>query len=144
MLRTLSLVLLLISPLAQALVYKWTDEHGRVHYSDQPHRQDTQSIALPQRTTKTGLSKNRSETRQKLLQAIEEDRLEKQEQQRKQKQQARYRRKQCMLLRDKLRHLSRAAGVYRLNNKGERVFLSAEQRNRSVARLKKQISKTCR
>ena len=144
MLRTVLLALLLTSPFAQAEVYKWTDEHGRVHYSDQPREQDAQSIALPQHTTQTDIGRSRSETRQKLLQAIEEDKLEKQEQLRKQKQQARYRRKQCLLLRDKLRHMNRAGGVYRLNNKGERVFLSAEQRKNSVARLKKQISKTCR
>ena len=144
MLRTVLLALLLISPLARAEVYKWTDEHGRVHYSDQPREQEAKTIALPQRATRTDIGKSRSETRQKLLQAIEEDRLEKQEQLRKQKQQARYRRKQCLLLRDKLRRMNRAGGVYRLNNKGERVFLSAEQRKKSVARLKKRISKTCR
>ncbi len=149
MLRTVSLMLLLaigmmIWPLAQAVVYKWTDEHGRVHYSDQPQNQTAKSVELSQRATKTDIGKNRSDTRRKLLQAIEEDRLEKQQQQRKQKQQARYRKKQCALLRDKLRRLNRATGVYRLNDKGERVFLSAGQRDKSVTRLKKQISQTCR
>ena len=38
----LALVLLLLAPAVAAQVYKWTDSHGTVHYSETPPPQGTQ------------------------------------------------------------------------------------------------------
>ncbi len=44
-----SLFLLLLIPFAaRAQVYKWTDEYGNVHYSDQPHETTDKPIDMPE------------------------------------------------------------------------------------------------
>jgi hypothetical protein len=43
----LLLVLLSLSPLASAQVYRWVDDKGRVNYSSEPPPQGVQAITVP-------------------------------------------------------------------------------------------------
>lgn len=50
MMRWLPILVLLVPLAAQAAVYRWVDESGHVHYSDQPH-QGAETVKLPAITT---------------------------------------------------------------------------------------------
>ena len=50
----------------------------------------------------------------------------------------------CNRARDQLAQMKSARRLYRLNDKGERVFQSDEERNASTARLEQQVSERCR
>ena len=80
--RIYILPLLLVSPLAvEAAVYKWVDENGKVHYGDKPvTSQPSVEIQIDDTSSSPAYSGNdmsREEKRERLLQAMEEDRLEK-------------------------------------------------------------------
>ncbi len=78
-----------------------------------------------------------------MLRAFEEERnLRKEARAKKEHDEARNRRN-CMRARDRLKNYERASVLYKLNEKGERVYYSDTQRNRAVADLKSQINKWC-
>ena len=49
----------------------------------------------------------------------------------------------CAELKDKLKNVKRAAGVYSVDKDGERIFLSKKAKVDSENKLKKAISKNC-
>ena len=54
--RSLTLILLLASLAVAGTVYKWVDENGVVHYSDQPHPEAQKVDVPPAQTYKGGAS----------------------------------------------------------------------------------------
>lgn len=46
--RALPLLLLLIPVLCAAELYRWQDEHGRVHFSDKPPHNDAEEVQIRQ------------------------------------------------------------------------------------------------
>lgn len=140
------LVLLLGCTTLYAGVYKWTDSDGQVHYGDMPQNtEDTEEISVDAEPA-SGFAlddDSRHEKRQKLLDAMEEDRLEKKEQREKDRVEKEQRSRRCAWLRDKLRRTQSATGVYKLDKDGNRVFLSNDQRTSSESRLRAQIRKEC-
>ena len=142
--------LLMLPLLAQAAVYKWIDDEGNVHYGDRPAGSEPSvemevddSVTIPSFGGRDD-SMSREERRERLLQAMEEDRLEK-KQQREQKQALKQRnRKKCNFYRDRMRHYQRASGIYQLDQDGNRVYMSDADRAKSTKNLQKKIDKYCR
>ena len=82
--KNLALLFFLIVPIAaNAGVYKWVDENGKVHYGDSPQvSQPTVEMNVEETAPEPSFSEDllsREEKRERLLQSMEEDRLEKQE-----------------------------------------------------------------
>lgn len=133
---------------AQAEVYKWVDEKGRVHYSDRPEA-GSQAVTVkqyrtPNKPVATGEDElSREEKRQRIIDMLEEDRLEKNKQRAKEKKQRLARKRECNQLKDYQRHADRASRLYRLDKEGNRVFMSNDQREKSQQRLRKQMKKAC-
>jgi hypothetical protein len=125
-------------------VYKWTDAQGNTHYGDRPPSTESATRLNSQGTTvKTKVDEARAETREKLLQSMQEDRLEKKEKRQKKRAKAKQDRARCNALRDKMRRMRSATGVYQLDKNGERVFFSNEQRSKAEANIKKRMRKVC-
>ena len=146
-----SLIFLLMLPLmTQAAVYKWIDDEGNVHYGDRPTASEPSVemevddiVTIPTFGGRND-SMSREEKRERLLQAMEEDRLEK-KQQREQNQALKQRnRKKCNLYRDRMRHYQRASGIYSLDEDGNRVYMSDADRASATKNLQKKIDKYCR
>ncbi len=87
---------------------------------------------------------SREEKRERLLQSMEEDRLEKKQQREKQQALKKQNRKKCNRYRDRMRHYERARGIYRLDKDGNRVYMSDADRSKATRKLQKQINKYCR
>ncbi len=78
----IAIVLLVAGLSAHAAIYKWTDNKGHVHYGDKPGGASN-AEQLNVDTSNTGImpdDASRDEKRQRLLDAIQEDRQEKEQQ----------------------------------------------------------------
>ena len=144
----LQLLFLTIPFLADASVYKWVDENGKVHYGDNP-KASQPSIELQIDDTSPAVARpggdmSREEKRERLLQSMQEDRLEKQEQREKQRAQKKENRQKCNRARDRMRHYERAQALYRLDKDGNRVYISDAQRAKATKKLQTNINKYCR
>jgi len=142
-----TIALLVIALPLHAGVYKWTDSDGQVHYGDQPGGPaHTEELNVDVESS-SGFALDddaRDEKRQRLLDAMQEDRLEKEELREKNRVEKEKRQRRCVLLKDKLRRAERASAMYKLDKEGNRVFYSSDQRKSSEARLREQIRKSCR
>ena len=141
-------IFLIISALAShAGVYKWVDENGKVHYGDRPAAGDS-SLEMSIDTTSSVPSaedeQSREEKRERLLRAMEEDRLELQQEREKQQAKQESYRKKCVYYRDKMRQYERASGIYKLDMNGSRVYMSDSEREKSTRQLQARINKYCR
>lgn len=148
--KNLVTLLLLTSTIsAHAGVYKWVDEDGKVHYGDQPKATqpavevdvDDTAVTVP---AYGGSDLSREEKRERLLEAMEEDRLEKQEKQEKQKAIKEQNRQKCNYYRDRMRHYERASALYKLDDDGNRVYMSEADRASATKNLSANINKYCR
>lgn len=145
------IILFLLLPLAtDAAVYKWVDDEGNVHYGDRPVEAEpsvemhVDDVATEPSYRDHDDAMTREEKRERLLQSMEEDRLEKQEQREQQQAVKQQNRKKCNRYRDKMRHYERARGIYRLDKDGNRVYMSDNDRARATKNLQKKIKKYCR
>ncbi|MFT5132002.1 MAG: hypothetical protein ACI9SC_000465 [Gammaproteobacteria bacterium] len=59
-----------------AAVYKWVDENGKTHYGDKPHSEKAESIRIKKKPTLDPDHDARVEKQRRLLNALDEDRLE--------------------------------------------------------------------
>ncbi len=144
---TYSAVLLFLSlPIAQAEIYKWVDDNGQVHYSEQApdSKRSSKEIHIRHAPQAPLVSpEQRRQQRDNLLRAFDEERQLRNEAKAKKEQDEARSRKNCIWARDKLKNYERATVLYNLDEQGERVYLSDAQRSRSEAKLKSQVEKWC-
>ena len=147
--KNLLILPILILPIAvQASVYKWVDENGKVHYGDQP-KVSQPAVEMSIDDTSPALSPSndgmsREEKRERLLESMEEDRLEKREKREQQQALKQQNRKKCNRYRDRMRHYERANSLYKLDRDGNRVYMSDGDRARATNKLQANIKKYCR
>lgn len=144
MLATLLCCLLLSPAVLAAGMYKWVDEHGRVHYGDRPppgseHRE---MRAPPPPSGDPGLRSERAQRRDRLLRAYEHER---ESEARADAQLAQDRAVRCQEARDRVRLLDRAEGypMYRKGPGGEREFISDPERERMRALWEDRVRDYC-
>lgn len=145
----LLLLFLTVPLLTQAGVYKWIDQDGNIHYGDNPvTSQPSVEVRIDDSATVPYFGgdeqMSREEKRERLLQSMAEDRLEKAEQREKQKALKQENRAKCNRYRDQMRHYERASALYKLNENGERVYMSNSDRARATRDLQVKIKKYCR
>lgn len=144
--RSWLILMILVSAQVQAEVYKWTDDKGQVHYGDKPSAVPEAEALGVDTSSHSGVSMDdasRVEKRQRLLDAMAEDRKEKAEQREKARAKNADRQRRCVYYKDRLRRSQQAAAVYRLDKDGNRVFLSQEGREQSSRKIQAQINKYC-
>ena len=138
--------LLYFVPSVNAEIYKWVDEHGRVHYDDKPPVAAQKKLMdiNEESNAVRSISESRAEKRKKLLDAIDEDRQLKKEQEAKDKKKKAKMLKQCHVARDNLKLYQRSHSVYDLDKDGNRVTLPSSARDQVIANIKKQIKQYCK
>ena len=142
-------LLILVLPVAvNASVYKWVDENGKVHYGDRP-RESQAAVEMsiddsPSVPLDSDSAMSRAEKRERLLQSMEEDRLEKQEKREQQQALKEQNRQKCNRYRDRMRHYQRASAIYKLDRDGNRVYMSDTERAGATKDLQGRINKHCR
>jgi hypothetical protein len=130
---------------ASAQVYKWVDEKGTTHYGARPP-QGRKAQEVEQRLANPGPAPGKDSEPDWKAKDLEfrGRRIEAEQAEAKQKQQETANRQACNQARDHLAQMKIARGVYRLNDQGERVYESDEQRRAGMAQLEAQIAQRCR
>jgi Domain of unknown function (DUF4124) len=142
--RCLALLLLLTAPGSRAEIYRWVDPQGQVHFEDRSEAQsasETRSYTPPAAATQN--PQQRMDKTRKLLNAYQAERQQAREQDERQKQELAKRSRQCAIARDHLRQYQQYGGIYRLDDDGERVYLSDQEREALINRSRDDIARWC-
>ena len=130
-----------------AEVYKWVDENGNVHYGDRPGGPNADKVDIKESSGSTNvdpLLEQRREKQRKLLDSMEEERMEKNEQKAKLREQKQKRKKMCLKAKDYKKNMEVAGRIYTLDEKGDRVYYSDEKRKTQEKELADLIKKWCK
>jgi len=130
---------------AAAQVYKWVDEKGVTHYGERaPQGKKAQEVE--QRLANPAPAPGKTATPNWKEQELEfrRRRIESEQTEARDKQREISQNQACNQARDQLAQMKAAHRLYRLDEKGERVFQSDEQRNASVARQERLVAARCR
>jgi len=130
---------------ASAQVYKWVDEKGVTHYGERPP-QGKSAQEVEQRLANPGPASGKAAQPNWKEQDLEfrRRRIESEQTEAKTRQREASQKQACNQARDQLAQMKSARRVYRLDEKGERVFQSDDERNGSIARLEQLVSENCR
>ena len=144
--KILVTILFLFPTIGQSEIYKWIDENGNVHFDDRPGSGNKEKIEI--KTTETPSSPNtelqdRVEQEKQLLEIYEEERQEKKLIKAEQGEEKMELKKKCAQAKDYKRTLDESYGLYFLDEEGERVNLSAEEKDAELREIKEFINKNC-
>ena len=140
-------VLMLFASLQlQAAVYQWTDEKGRVHFSDRPVDEEATEKNIrtsPRNSSNRSIQEDRKQKRQRMLDVYQQERVEKREAAAKDKQAREERKRRCINARGEYENYRRAGSIYDLDEKGNRTFWDKGQREGYIASLKAKVAEYC-
>ncbi|MDH5444805.1 MAG: DUF4124 domain-containing protein [Gammaproteobacteria bacterium] len=131
-------------------IYKWTDADGNIHYGEKPPTNGATQIRIKQRggieKVETGKSDQASDKdkRDKMIKAMEADRLSRQEQKQIRLKQQYDRQMRCVRARDTLRRYQDAGSLYRLDPDGKRKTLDNSARQAEIIKMRSNINKWCK
>lgn len=133
------LSLLLVSGHAQAAgLFKWTDKDGIVHFSDQPHNaQKAERISMP-RASAPGAPQSPPEPASGDEAEAAGEQIDAQA-----RHQRDIRAANCDIARRTLEHNQNISRMVRLDESGERVFLSDEEREQVLKRSHDDVAQWC-
>lgn len=138
--RTL-LLLVMLPALASAQIYRWTDENGRVHYSEKPQAPTAERVEVrPQVMERDAATRDREERLEKLQSARRD------EQQQAAEKAAKLRAnqvRQCSQLREHLAQLERGGRFYRPAADGGTEYVSDAEVVATRDRLRNQVAAAC-
>ena len=123
---------------ADATIYKWVDDQGRVHYSTEPHGDKAQALAIqnqgnnlsPPATTAPGAAtaaaSQRAQQDAQLVQPQSTDSPS------------------CKAGRERLGKYLQADNLYKLDDKGNQVALSADDKEKALDDARAYVTQNCR
>jgi len=123
-------------------IYKWVDEKGNVHFSDQPGKSEAQQIDMPKFKTDPVLEQRqqdrqemeKKEQDQNTAKSADEAEAQKKEQQRK---------KNCITARERVEQLQTVRRLFRIDESGERHDLSDEERATALQKAREDVKTWC-
>lgn len=146
------LCVLFMAPTHAAGIYKWVDAEGNVHYGEQPPSEGAKEMRIHssgganQDDKSASLKKNidPKTQRDKMIQALQGDRLARQEKKQKQQQKKNKIKQQCAQVKDTLRRYRHSAGLYKLDADGNRISLPDSVKQAETKRMQAEIKKWCK
>lgn len=126
-------------------VYRWTDADGKVHFSDRPRDDAAARVQVDTLAPADGGAEHlaRERKRQRLLEVFARERDQAAYREAYAAKQAETRATNCGIARDNLRSLREAPLVYDLDEAGERVYLSDDQRHRALNQARQEVATWC-
>ena len=138
----LFVVLLGCTPL-QAEIYKCTDAQGDTQYSDEPCGGNA-SVFVPRAApAPAGDAAERADKTQRLLRAYDVENAERQRNSAAAHAAREEAEQKCTRARDRLRGVTQARALYRLDEDGNRVALSFEERAASEEKARTAVARWC-
>ena len=143
------LVACVILPAYGAEIYKWVDENGKVHFGDRPpaNAEGSQEIEVktaPVTDHRDPTDAQRRERRRRLLESFENERAEKKQAAAEEKERKKKNARQCTVAKHNLDLIKRAGYIYDLDESGEKVIYSDEEKDKEISDLQKSIKKYCK
>lgn len=138
-----ALMLYSVSGFVFAETYKWTDDEGNVHYSQQPPPGDIKAKTMD--TPNAGSEAGKSEVQRRLeaFQKRDEKREEAEQERQRQQKKAEIYRKNCQTAKDRLAKLQRGRQVRAFDEDGNMRRLSVEEHQQRIDNVKKDVEKYC-
>lgn len=140
---------------ANAEIYKWTDEQGRVHYSDKPVNKTAKEVQLrKQNITTTPAAKQhatptipneaqRRADQSRLGHSLEADRVTRERQaERKKKEKAR-REQNCRYAKRDLQSAKEVGSVFSYDEQGKKFYYNKQQRQAYLKKRQDRVKKWC-
>lgn len=147
-LLALSSALLLMTSPVHAQLYKWVDEQGQVHYSDQPASGKAKSESKLEIPNQPGAASSPDSAKtwqekdlefQKRKAGAAESEAKKQ----KEAQEAKTKLENCEKAKQNLSQLESIAPVYTYSEKAGRTYLNEAQRTEAIAQARKSVAEWC-
>ncbi|MBQ0755310.1 MAG: DUF4124 domain-containing protein [Gammaproteobacteria bacterium] len=128
---------------AHAELYKWVDEKGKVHFTDKPIHPSAETIEIEQQKMigQDEAVRNINDRVKRLRQSEGETQAIEDESRAEQKAQADKTNSLCTRYKHKLTTLT--GPIYRLNQDGERVFMTDDEILKNKAKLQRWIDQNC-
>ena len=136
-------VALLVSTPLQAAIYKCTDAQGDTQYSDEPCGDDTTVFVPRAAPAPAGDATERMDKTQRLLRAYDVENAERQRQETAARTARAEAETNCVTARDRLRNITQARALYRLDEDGNRVVLSFDERAASEEQARAAVERWC-
>jgi len=132
---------------AQADIYRWTDESGRVHYGERPPHDEARRMDLPASgksdAASTATDAQRRARQRRLLESYDYEREKKREQQAKDAEQARELAQQCERLKRRWRRFNHPWPIYFKEDDGARRYLDDGERAVELEKMRPAYRKAC-
>ena len=134
----LGTIILLSCSLTHAEIYKWLDEHGNPQFSDEPpkHGQYKKLNISPSPDIST------SEDAPSTSSSMSGEMIKKEKAQQELAQKQQLLEQECLRAKDYLEAIQ-TAKIYDLNNKGERIYKSDQERANEIKRVERAIKLHC-
>lgn len=144
--RILASMLVLACASAGAALYKWVDEKGVTHYTEEPPP-DRKATKIEIRSDGPAAKPEATESWKDKEVEFRRRRLEKERTEAaaeaEAKRAAQLRQQNCLRARDALDTLTRGRPIYRVNEKGERVYMEDAERDQETRRWRKEADTWC-
>ena len=140
-------MMLLSSLLSHAEIYRWTDENGKVHFSDKPVGNKAEKLNIKEKPALPEATQSRNDRKRKTeqyLRARKEERAEIDKQEKEKKRLASLKKKNCSKAKKEYKEIIEAGAVYFKNKDGTRDYLGEERRAKEELRAKKKVKKWCK
>jgi len=147
MYKLIAISILMTPLMAHAEIYRWTDENGKVHFSDKPIGDKAKKIDIkeqPAEPVNTQTSEDRKRKVQQYLRARQEERAELDRQDEEKKKLRKERKVKCAEFKHRYKETIEARAVYFRNKDGTRSYLGEKERAKEEAFLKAGVNKWCK
>lgn len=142
--HSLLLVALLACMPSHAAIYKCTDAQGDTRYSDEPcGRNATVFVPRAAPSAPAGDAAERMDKTQRLLRAYDIENAERQRQETAVRSARAEAEKNCVDARDRLRGVTQARALYRLDEDGNRAVLSFDERAAAEQQARDAVAQWC-
>jgi len=129
---------------ANAEVYKWVDENGKIVYGDKPTSSDASKIKIKKAPVQDPVVQQRNEKQNKLLDVIQEEREERDTLRKEQKKKKDEHKKMCADARKELQKMKNARFIYeKTDDPNNPKIMTDEERKAEEISFEKQIKKNC-
>ncbi len=127
--------------------YRWTDEHGQVHYGQRPPPQGAKRLDIPSTEAPPGAKDADAEKRRarqrRLLDAYTYEREQDEARREREEQRVRELAQECQRVQRYWRRLTYSGPVYIKGDDGERRYLNDQQRADEMERLRPAYRQAC-
>lgn len=138
-------ILLIATQATQAGVYQWTDANGQTHFGDRPPSQaQTREVAVD--AAPSGIdpeAQARHERVKAFVQEQQQTRSERQVQETEARKVADQQAQACVKLRARLKNMARISTFYRLDDNGNRVFVTEAENEQLRQNFRQKVAESC-